>query len=73
MNTEWVFADKNGGATRKDGLLCYGLRIITDEAKVPPITVHGLRHSHATWLPSNAVSYKIKRKETENRARAVRY
>lgn len=56
---EWVFPNADGGPLRKDGLLRQQLAQVAEQAKVPGLTFHGLRHSHATMLASLGVHPKV--------------
>lgn len=46
----WVFPNWDGGPMRKDGYLRRELPRLLKEAKLPRVTFHGLRHTHATML-----------------------
>jgi len=46
----WVFPYWDGGPMRKDSFLRRELPRLLKEAKLPRVTFHGLRHTHATML-----------------------
>jgi len=46
----WVFPSRDGGPMRKDGYIKRELPRLLRKANLPPISFHGLRHSHATLL-----------------------
>ena len=51
----WVFPNPEGCALRKDALLSKDWRSVVTAAKVPGLTFHGLRHTHATILAASGV------------------
>jgi len=58
VQSVWVFPNWDGGPMRKDGYIRRELRCLLKEAKLPPITFHSLRHTHATMLAVLGVPIK---------------
>ncbi len=51
----WVFPGPDGEALRKDGFLRTDFSGVVKAAKVPGLSFHGLRHTHATMLAALGV------------------
>jgi integrase len=55
IHSVWVFPDWDGGPMRRDSYIRRELKRLLKEAKLPPISFHGLRHTHATMLAVRGV------------------
>ena len=55
----FILTSYQTGRPITDGNMLYTLRRVIDKAEVKPITLHGLRHTHATLLISKGVSVKV--------------
>lgn len=56
VQSEWVFANWDGKPVRKDGFLRREFPRLLKAAKLPPMSFHGLRRTHATLLAGLGVS-----------------
>jgi integrase len=52
---ELAFRHRRGGLIARGGLVRAGMQRAAALVGLPPITPHGLRHSHATWATSENV------------------
>lgn len=55
----FVFISYQTGEPISDSGLLYMVRRVVENAKLPEITLHGLRHSHATILLNKGVNVKV--------------
>lgn len=61
-DSQWVFSNSDNNALSSESLRRH-LKSLCKRSKVPPITIHGFRHTHATLLLSAGASVK----EVQNR------
>lgn len=54
-----VFTDERGRALARSGRVRFGFARVTEAAGLQGLTLHGLRHTHATWLAAANVSPPI--------------
>lgn len=55
----WVFPNLDGGPLRRDALLSKDWSKVITAAKVPGLTLHGLRHTHTTMLAEAGVPMQV--------------
>lgn len=58
IQSSWVFPNWDGGPMRKDSFVRRELKRLMKVAKLPAITFHSLRHTHATMLALLGVPMK---------------
>jgi integrase len=55
----WVFPNLDGGPLRRDAMLSKDWANVVLAARIPGLSLHGLRHTHATMLAEAAVPVQI--------------
>ncbi len=58
MNSDLIFHTANGGPILPTNLR-WNMEAITKRASVPPLTIHGLQHIHATLLIQSGENAKV--------------